>query len=296
MKPPFFDYHAPATLDEALALLRDCGPDAKPLAGGQSLVPMMNFRLIHPHHLIDLNRIEALSYIRNENGSLCLGAMTRHRQVEHSTLVKTGWPLLSEVMRHVAHSQIRNRGTIGGSLVHADPAAELPAVVTALDATLVLRNASRIRLLSTADFFVGVLTTAIEPDELLVEIRIPALIPNTGCAFDELSRRRGDFAIVGVAVVIRIDPLGTIDFARLAFTGASERFVRSRRAEGELVGHIATKETVARAAHVAASDLTPESDIHATSDYRRAVGEVLARRVITKAVMRSKASYGPTLN
>jgi carbon-monoxide dehydrogenase medium subunit len=290
MKPPSFEYHAPTTIEEALKLLRDLGPEAKPLAGGQSLVPMMNFRIAHPSHLVDLNRVSGLSYIRVENGHLCIGAMTRHRDVEDSEIIKKSWPLLSGVMKHVAHVQIRNRGTIGGSLSHADPAAELPAVVGALDGELVLRRGTATRTLSAEGFFLGALTTAAQPDELVVEVRIPELPANTSWAFDELSRRRGDFAIVGVAAVVKCGRLNKIDFLRLSFTGVDQKFVRSRRAEDILLGREPTTQVIAEVARVAASELNPPSDIHASSDYRREVAEVMAGRVLTQAISQQRIS------
>ena len=223
MKPPAFDYHAPSTVDEALNLASQLGEDAKFIAGGQSLVPMMNFRLVHPAHLIDLNGIAALSYLRIEGGELCIGAMTRHREVELSPIIRDGWPLISECMPFVAHVQIRNRGTLGGSLSHADPAAELPAVMTALEAKFVLRSNRGTRTVPVKDFFVGTLTTATEPGELLTEVRVPPLPRATGWAFDELSRRRGDFALVGAAALACLAPDGRIEWVRLAFTGVGER-------------------------------------------------------------------------
>jgi aerobic carbon-monoxide dehydrogenase medium subunit len=289
MKPSAFDYHAPSTIEEALVLLRDLGPDARPLAGGQSLVPMMNFRITNPSHLVDLNRVSGLSYVRVENGHLCIGAMTRHRDVEHSEVIKNAWPLLSGAMKHVGHVQIRNRGTIGGSLSHADPAAELPAIVGALDGELMLRGAAGTRTLRAEEFFLGVLTTAAQPDELLVEIRIPALPAGTSWAFDELSRRRGDFAIVGVAAVVRCDRSKKIDFARLTFAGVGEKYVRSRLAEEALLGKEPVADAISEAARVAASELDPPSDLHASANYRRQVAEVMAERVLSQAVAQQKA-------
>lgn len=288
MKPPIFEYHVPGTLAEALAFLRELGPEARPLAGGQSLVPMMNFRITHPKHLVDLNRIESLAYIRVEQDHLCIGAMTRHRQVETSAIIREGWPLLTGTMRHVAHIQIRNRGTIGGSLSHADPAAELPAVMTALDASMELRSARGSRVLKAPEFFVSALTTALEPDELLVEIRIPPLAAGTGWAFDELSRRRGDFAIVGVAALLGLDSGGKIAHARLTFTGVGDCPIRSVRAENMLLGRSPDPDALKAAAHAAGQDLQPESDLHATAAYRRAVGETMAARVLQEAATRAR--------
>ncbi len=289
MKPPAFDYHAPSSLDEALGLLHDLGPDAKPLAGGQSLTPMLNFRLSRPSHLVDLNRVAALAYIRVADAELRIGAMTRHRAVEQSAIVRKGWPLITEAMRHVAHVQIRNRGTLGGSLAHADPAAEMPAVMCALDAQLVVRSRARTRMLPASEFFVGALTTALEPGELLVEIRIPPVPPRAGHGFDELARRRGDYALVGVAALVTLDAAGVVTRARLAFTGVDERPVRALRAETGLTGSKAETAGIAAAAGIAAEDLNPQSDLHASAQYRRDVAKVMARRVLTVACERAAA-------
>lgn len=287
MKPPAFEYHAPSTLNEALALLRDLGEDARPLAGGQSLVPMLNFRLLHPAHLIDLNRIAALSYVQTDGDRLRIGAMTRHCELESAPAVRDGWPIIPEAMRHVAHSQIRNRGTIGGSLSHADPAAELPAVMTALQAEFVVRSLESERVLDADDFFRGAMTTAIEPGELLVEIRLPPLPHGTGYAFDELSRRRGDFAIVGVASLLHHDAAGAIDLARLVFAGVGERPLRARAAEALLLGERPDIALFRRAAQTAAGALVPESDLHASAEYRVAVAEIMAQRALARCFERA---------
>jgi CO/xanthine dehydrogenase FAD-binding subunit len=284
MKPPPFEYYAPSTLDEALRLLRDLGPDARPLAGGQSLVPMMNFRLVRPRYVIDLNRIPNFGYVRLNSDVLQIGAMTRHREVEHSEVIKNQWPLLAEVMKHVAHVQIRSRGTIGGSLSHADPSAELPAAIAALEGTLILRSHSGTRRLRPHEYFMGALTTAAEPDELLVEIQLPTLPAGTSAAFDELSRRRGDFAIVGVATVVKCNAVAEITFARLTFTGVGEKYFRAHDAEEYLVGRKATSSVIAEAARMATSTLDPPSDIHASSNYRRQTAEVVAERVMARAI------------
>jgi CO/xanthine dehydrogenase FAD-binding subunit len=290
MKPPAFDYHAPSTVDEALNLASQLGQDAKFIAGGESLVPMMNFRLVHPAHLIDLNGIAGLSYLRIEGGELCIGAMTRHREVELSPIIRDGWPLISECMPFVAHVQIRNRGTLGGSLSHADPAAELPAVMTALEAKFVLRSNRGTRTVPVKDFFVGTLTTATEPGELLAEVRVPPLPRGTGWAFDELSRRRGDFALVGAAALACLTPDGRIEWVRLAFTGAGERPTRARHTEQALRGQSPTEDVVRAAAEQSSNDLTPESDLHASADYRRDVAKVMARRTLMKAIERSRTA------
>ena len=290
MKPPAFDYHAPSTLDEALNLATQLGQDAKFIAGGQSLVAMMNFRLVHPSHLIDLNGIAALAYLRVEGGELCIGAMTRHRTVELSPMVRESWPLISECMPFIAHVQIRNRGTLGGSLSHADPAAELPAVMTALEAKFVLRSNSATRKLVATEFFAGMLTTAIAPGEMLTEIRVPALPQATGWAFDELSRRRGDFAIVGAAALVLLAPHGHIEWARLVFTGVGDRPMRARQTEQALQGQVPSEDVVRAAAEHCVADLAPESDLHASASYRRDVAKVMARRTLLKAIERSRTA------
>ena len=290
MKPPEFDYHVPLTIDEALNLASRLGLDAKFIAGGQSLVPMMNFRLVHPSHLIDLNSIAVLSYLRIEDGELCIGATTRHREVELSSVIRDGWPLISECMPFVAHVQIRNRGTLGGSLSHADPAAELPAVMTALEARFVLRSTRGTRIIQAEDFFVGTLTTATEPGELLVEVRVPPLPKATGWAYDELSRRRGDFALAGAAALVHLAPDGRIEWARLAFTGVGDKPTRAHQAEQALRGQSPTEDVVRAVGELSIADLAPESDLHASAGYRRDVAKVLARRTLMKAIERSRTA------
>src|SRR5438105_735300 len=236
MKPPRFDYLAPRSVDEALDLLATHGEDAKVLAGGQSLVPLMNFRLVRPAHLVDLNEIAGLDGIRLENGHLVIGAMTRQRAVETSALVRERCPLLTDAMPQIGHVQIRNRGTIGGSLAHADPASELPAVVAALGGELVLQSARGRRVLTPEQFFVGYLTTAVAPDELLVEVRLPVTPPRTGSAFLEVSRRHGDFALVGVAVTLTVHEAGVCTAGAIALTGVGPTPVVAREAARALGG------------------------------------------------------------
>src|SRR4029077_5220034 len=208
MKPAIFDYYDPTTLAEALSLLAQFGDTAKPLAGGQSLVPMMNMRLARPAQLVDLNRLDELNYLKVEQGELRIGAMTRQRTLERSKIVAEGWPLLQEATRYIGHVQIRNRGTVGGSLVHAYPSAELPVVMTALEATLMLRSEKGERVVRSEEFFVDVMTTVLQPSELLVEVRVPQADPSAGASFQEVSRRHGDFALMGVAAIITPDAEG----------------------------------------------------------------------------------------
>ena len=285
MKPAQFDYHEPKTLAEALNLLAQFGDAAKPLAGGQSLVPMMNMRLARPAQLIDLNRLRELDYIKAENGELCIGAMTRQRALERSTVVSEAWPLLQEATRYIGHVQIRNRGTVGGSLVHAFPSAELPVVMTALEATFVLRRSQGERIVSAAHFFVDAMTTVLKPDELLVEIRVPPLPVRTGWAFQEVSRRHGDFALMAVAGLVTLDSQGIMSQCRLAFTGSTPQL--STKAEPRLLGRRPEPTLFREAADIAAAELDPDSDIHASAEYRREVGKVLARRVLEQAAARA---------
>jgi aerobic carbon-monoxide dehydrogenase medium subunit len=295
VKPAPFDYFAPGTLDEALALLAEHGDDAKPLAGGQSLIPAMNFRLARPRVLVDLNRVAALSYVRSEKagggggGGVEIGAMTRQRVVERSDVVARAAPLLAEAMPAIAHPQIRNRGTVGGSIAHADPSAELPAVALALDARFRARSATGERTIVTADFFKGMLETALEPGELLVEIALPPLRPRTGTAFLEVARRHGDYALVGVAAVVTLDATGRCQAARIAFLSVGDGPVLAVEAGKTLMGQKRSDELLRAAADAAAKrDVDPPSDIHASAAYRRRLVEVLTRRALAQAFERAE--------
>lgn len=287
MKPAPFEYFAPTSVAEALALLAQHADDAKPLAGGQSLVPLMNFRLARPGVVVDLNRIPELQYIRAHDGGLAIGAMTRQRAAERDPLVRGRCPLLAEALPLVGHLAIRTRGTIGGSLAHADPAAELPAVAAALDAELVVRGPSGERVLKPDAFFLTYLTTTLEPTELLVEVRLPPWPSGAGWAFEELSRRHGDFAIVGVAAVLQLDQRGQVADARLACIGAAPTPARARAAEEALRGQPATAESFRAAAELVVAALDPQSDVHASAEYRREVAKVLARRALQAALARA---------
>lgn len=290
MKPAPFKYLAPRTLDEALAYLAEHGYDAKPLAGGQSLVPAMNFRLATPAVLVDLNRVDELFFIRpGEDGGLRIGAMTRQAQLERDALIAERAPLIKETMPYVAHPQIRNRGTYGGSLAHADPAAELPAVTVALNGRLRVQSQRGERWVPAEEFFVGLFTTVLEPDELLVEIALPPLPPRTGWAFAEVSRRHGDFALVGAAAVVTLDESGRCAAVRLVYTGVGEGPVLSSSAAHVLQGTVPDEQAIREAAHQAAQkDIAPISDIHASADFRRHLAEVLGRRALIQAVSRAR--------
>ena len=289
MKPASFDYHRPETLDEAMALLDRFGADAKVLAGGQSLVPAMNFRLARPSVLVDLNRIESLDYISNaEDGGLRVGAMTRQRAVERSPAVAAASPLLHETMPWIAHPQIRNRGTIGGSLAHADPAAELPAVMVALDARWVLRSRTATRAIPAATFYTGLFSTALGSGELLVEVAIPPGPPGSGTAFVEVARRHGDFALVGVAAQITLDQKGQCAQARIALLSVGDGPVLAANAAAVLKGRTVDAPAIEEAARAAETDVDPPGDIHASAAYRRHLARVLVGRALQKAAQRAR--------
>ena len=292
MKPPRFDYLLPRSLDEALSMLAEHGEEAKVLAGGQSLVPLLNFRLVRPTYLVDLNDIPGLDGIRLDHDRLALGAMTRQRAAETSALVRERCPLLAEAMPQIGHVQIRNRGTIGGSLAHADPAGELPAVLAALDGELVLKSRRGERRLTPQEFFVGYLTTAAAPDELLVEARVPVTPPRTGTAFMEVSRRHGDFALVGVAATLTVDPGGVCTACAIAVTGVGPTPVVAREAARALVGVKPTADVYAEVGRRVSSALEPDSDLHASGEYRKHLGGVLTRRALARAAERLDGRSG----
>ncbi len=290
MKPAAFEYHAPRTVEEALALLRQYGGDAKPLAGGQSLVPTMNFRLAQPAALIDLNGIDELFYLREGGGGLRCGAMTRQRSVEHSGLAQRLSPLLHEAMPYIAHTQIRNRGTIGGSLAHADPAAELPALALALDARFSVRSLTDARWIPARDFYIGLFTTAMQPEEMLVEVEFPTLSARSGWAFDEVARQHGNYALCGAAAVVALEENGTVKSAKLVFLSVGEGPVEASQAANTLIGERPTPDAVRAAADAAAmQEIDPVGDIHAGPAFRRHLARVLAQRVLTRAATRANA-------
>ncbi|HLE76820.1 MAG TPA: xanthine dehydrogenase family protein subunit M [bacterium] len=285
MKPASFKYAAPESVDEALGLLAEHSHDGKVLAGGQSLVPLLNMRLARPHVLIDLNRVAGLDYIREDNGTVAIGAMTRQRTVERSPMVREKLPLLWEAIQFVGHPQIRNRGTVGGSLAHADPSAELPAVAVASGATLVARSPRGERTLNAEEFFVSYLATALEPDELLTEVRFP-VHGHRGTAFLEVSRRHGDYALAGVAAMVTVRD-GRCEGVRLAFTGVGPVPIRIPEAEAALAGRAPTDGVFAEISGIVSARLDPDSDIHASADYRRRVSGTLAARALAAAVSRT---------
>ena len=291
MKPAPFEYFCPRSLDEALSLLAEHGSDAKALAGGQSLIPAMNFRLATPSVVVDLNALGELSYIKDDSGGVRIGGMTRQRALERSTLVSDRVPLVAETMPHIAHPAIRNRGTIGGSLAHADPAAELPAVALALNARLVVSSTSGAREVAADEFFIGLFTTAVQPGDLLTEIRIPPPPVRSGFAFQEISRRHGDFALVGVAAAVQLDANGRCADARIALLSVGDRPMLAGQASKALVGQLPSAESVRAAADAASTlDIDPSSDIHASARYRRQLANVLTRRVLERAFERARSA------
>jgi aerobic carbon-monoxide dehydrogenase medium subunit len=289
MKSAPFEYYAPSSVEEALSLLANYGDDAKLLAGGQSLVPLLALRLAQPSVLIDLNGVRELDYIHENDDALSIGAMTRHRTLERSALARERCPLLTDGIKWVGHLQIRNRGTIGGSLVHADPAAELPALAAVLDATFTIVSPTGSRRTVTSDeFFVTYLTTAVGSNELLSEVTIPVLSAGTGWAFTEVARRHGDFALVGVAAIISLDGDGTCSAARIVLFGVGETPVRSTYAEQVLLHRKVDEQSITAAAADVIRNIDPPSDIHASAPYRRFVATNLVRSVLTEAAGRAQ--------
>ncbi len=286
MKPPPFEYHRAGSADEAVALLAEYGDEAKILAGGQSLVPLLSLRLAHPAHLVDINPASELAAVTNGNG-LRMGALVRHRSVERSDLVLDTNPLLAFAVRFIGHTAIRTRGTLGGSLAHADPAAELPTVLAVLDGSIEACSARGTRTISAKELFQGFLTTTLGSDELLTAVQVPVLPAGTGWSFQEFSRRSGDFAIVGVAATVRLDGRGDVAEARLAFSGVDSIPVRATAAESILTGATPSAELWSTAAREGAGPLEPPDDIHGSAPYRRHLAGVLAERALAEAHRRA---------
>jgi CO/xanthine dehydrogenase FAD-binding subunit len=284
MKPAAFDYTRATSIEDAIAALS--GADAKIIAGGQSLVPMMNFRLVQPQLLVDINHIPGLGEITEADTSWTFGALVRHVQAQNAGRPGEQLPIIPEAMRHVAHQAIRNRGTIGGSLVHADPSAEWPLLVTLLDAEIVLRGPEGERCLTADEFFIAPLVTAVEESEILISVRFPKVKAGAGMAFDEVAQRAGDFAIVSAGAVLRLDD-GVIAEARLALGGVGDRPVRASAAEEFLTGKVASPAVLDEAGTLARQGLEPNSDLHASAEYRLHLVGALARRVLAKAASRA---------
>ncbi|NIO11915.1 MAG: xanthine dehydrogenase family protein subunit M [Deltaproteobacteria bacterium] len=289
MKPANFEYYDPTTIEEAVDLLAHWGDQSRPLAGGQSLVPLMNFRLLRPASLIDLNGVKNLSGLQVQNGELRIGAMTRQRQLEHSDDISNRWPLLRDAAGFIGHTQIRNRGTVGGSLAHAFPSAELPVAMVTLGASFVVRGKTAQRVVSAEEFFVTTMTTLLEPVELLTEIRVPKLADHTGWSYQEVSRRHGDFALGGAAALVELDTRGNIGRARVTVTGVTP--YRLMQTENALAGQKPSEATIHDAVRLSINELEQDSDIHASAEYRKTVCEAMAQRALLTAIDRSAQSW-----
>jgi len=289
MKPAPFDYYAPTSVEQALDNVAQLGYDAKILAGGQSLIPTMNFRLAQPASLIDLNNIPELFYIHPlDDGGVLIGAMTRQSTVERDPLIAQRAPLVRAAMPYIAHPQIRTRGTFGGSIAHADPAAELPAVTVALGARYRVRNKTGERWIAAEDFFVSLFTTSLQPDEVLVEIALPPMPPRCGWSFQEVARQSGAYGLAGVATLVALDDKKRCQQVRMVFLSCGERPMLAQHAAKVLVGQAPTPEAIRAAAEAAAKDdVDPSSDIHASAAYRRHLVKVLAFRALTQAFQRA---------
>jgi carbon-monoxide dehydrogenase medium subunit len=288
VKPAPFKYLAARSFDDALAFKAQHGADARFLAGGQSLVPVLNFRLTQPAVLIDINDVAGASGVTLADNELRIGALTRYRTLQREALIVRHCPLIAEALPHIAHPQIRNRGTIGGNLCHADPASELPAIMLALGARLRLRSAGGERLLDARDFFTGALSTALHDDEMLAELIVPLAPPRTGTSFMEVARRRGDFAMMGVAAVVRLGEDGTCRDARLAFCGAGDRPVLAAKAAAGLIGGKIEHTDIETAARSAMQEVEPHGSVHASADYQRHLAGVLTRRALKMARGRAR--------
>jgi CO/xanthine dehydrogenase FAD-binding subunit len=290
MKPSAFEYHRPESLAEAVEVLGQLDDEGRILAGGQSLVPLMNFRLAQPTHVVDINRLADLDYVRVEDGAVRVGALARQSAVESHPAVAERVPLLAEALSLVAHPSIRHRGTVVGSVAHADPAAELPSVVLALDAIVTLRGGSGERQVPAKDFFLGPFETAIEPGELAVEIAFPTASPGSGYAFEEFARRHGDFAIAGAAVTLAVHD-GVVTEPRIVLCGVGPVPLRATAAEASLDGTAADEAAIEAAGVAALEGVEPPGDMHGGTRYRIGVARAQVRRAIAKAVERAKGEH-----
>jgi len=288
MKPAAFEYHAPDSLEQALQIMRLNAGEGKILAGGQSLVPAMNFRVVQPGVLIDLNRVSELSFIREDGETIRVGAMTRERHLEFDSSIAKRTPLLTEATPFIAHPQIRNRGTIGGSIVNADPAAELPVLMLALNARLKARNASNERWIDASDFFTGMFSTALAPDEILVEIELPFMPAHTGWSFMEVAPRAGDYALMGVAALVTLDENGKCAGAQLVYLNAGEGPVDAKEAAQILQGEILSDELIKSAAvHASEKEINPFGNVHTSAEFQRHLANVLTKKALKQAAQRA---------
>jgi aerobic carbon-monoxide dehydrogenase medium subunit len=287
MIPAAFDYSLPSTLNEALALLKQHGDEAKILAGGHSLIPMMKLRFASPSHLIDINNIPGLSYIKEEGGFLKFGAMTREVMLEDSELIKSKYPIFSDATKLIADPSVRNMGTIGGNIAHGDAANDHPAILLALRAEVVITGASGVRSVPIDEFFFGFYSTAVQHGEILTEIKIPIPAKGSGGAYHKLERKVGDYATAGVAVQLTMDN-GVCKYAGIGLTNVNATPLRAKRSEDVLKGNKITDALIEQAAQFAAQDCNPSADLRGDVEYKRAMVKVLVKRIIHKALDRAK--------
>jgi carbon-monoxide dehydrogenase medium subunit len=288
MIPAAFEYHVPKTLEEALRLVERHGDEAKLLAGGHSLLPLMKLRLAAPRYVIDLGRLRGMSYIREEEGHIAIGAMTTHADVEASELLRAKCPLLPETAAAIGDLQVRNRGTLGGSLAHADPAADYPAAILALDAEIVVASTAGTRAIAARGFFVDMLTTQLRPGEILSQVRIPLFTPRTGTAYCKLHQPASGFAIVGAAARVTVSKGGKIEDLAVGITGVGPKAYRAEAVEKALRGKKVTPKLLADAARRAADGVEPLADLHASAEYRREMAAVFTRRALERAIARAQ--------
>ncbi len=286
MIPAPFEYDAPATLDEAIALLEKHGDEAKILAGGHSLIPMMKLRFASPEHLIDINNIPGLSYIKEEDGYLKIGAMTRESELEESEIIRSNYPIFTDASKLIADPQVRNMGTIGGNIAHGDAANDHPAVMLALRAEVVATGPGGQRVIPIDEFFYGFYMTALQPNEILTEIRIPSIGAGTGNAYHKLERKVGDYATAGVAAQIAVDGDGVCTYAGIGLTNVNATPLRAARSEEALMGNKLTEEVITAAAQAASEDCNPSTDLRGSEEYKRSMVRVLVKRMINKATDR----------
>jgi len=289
MIPQSFEYHVPKTLEEASRLLAEFGSDGKVLAGGHSLIPIMKLRLAAPRHVIDIGRIAGLSYVREEGGTISIGALTTHYQLESSELLKSRCPLLPETAREIGDAQVRNRGTVGGSLAHADPAADWPAPILALDAEIRASSTRGERTIPAKDFFVGLLTTALAADEILTEIRVPVLPERGGEAYAKMPHPASGFAVVGVAARVVRDESGALAQVSVGITGVGAKAYRATAVENALRGKRPSPKRLLEACAHAADGVETTGDVYASGEYRRHLATVYTRRALEKAIERASA-------
>ena len=287
MFPESFEYVSPATVAEAAQFLQQHPDDARILAGGQSLIPILKLRLAAPRFVVDIGRIQELKAIREDGGNLEIGSLARHVEIERSPIVAQHCPLLAETAAEIGDVQVRNRGTIGGSLAHADPAGDFPAAILALGATLVAESTAGTREIGAEDFFVDIMTSALEPDEILTSIRVPQAGPRTGAAYVKFHQQASGFAVVGVASIVILNRQGRVADSRVAITGVDSKPYRARQVEESLRGTAAASRDIASAAAFAAQGIEPLSDLHASSQYRADLAAVFTRRSLKKAARRA---------